>query len=1080
MNTATAKPGDTSCGCSGATAGCRCGCCAGVQALVPQSGYNRPGLAALRYRIGTQGSFLQSLLARLSSHVLWQVNGDATATAISTRPLADLRTRDPGDASIAVLDAWATMADVLTFYQERIANEGYLRTATELRSLVEMARLVGYRPRPGVAASVYLSYTIDANTVQEIVVPKGARATSVPAQGELPQPFETAEDLRARAGWNRLGLRLTEPQQWDPATAAPVLWLAGTQTRLKPGDPLLIDPGTSAKGTSMPVPYRVLVVEPDAKAERTAVTVEPWDPLLAKRLRVSAMKSAAAAASQASASVDVGTLNARIGALSLPPSHPLPAALQLPRSLASSFDVVGDAGIKLLGAAAPALKDTLAPAIAGYLDAAPAQPLRIWALRQAAGLFGRAFPKRSRTVFEALRGQDDASDRTATTTEEVGEWPIVSGLVLDADGKLQLAARESPNVLMLDSAREGIVPDSLLFVDASAVPTFADSGEDPKTLIAPVQPLLVSRVRRVFPKVARADYGTSGETVAIELGSDAGAATSWFRNTVKDADDFKKRGQDQAVWNNDFQLLRKTVVYLQSELLPLAEMPLTQPLCAGDAAAGAEPIELDGLYAGLEPGRFVLVTGERTDIGATVGVRATEPAMITAVAHDVRAAGKLAGPLSHVAERLRSTKREGDTTGRPAPPALPGDRTHTFIWLDKRLSYCYRRDTVAILGNVVKATHGETRIETLGAGDASKAMQRFELKQSPLTHLAAATAAGSASTLEVRVNDVRWYESDGFFDQSPTARIFLTRTDDVGKTTVQFGDGQEGARPATGADNVRAAYRSGIGRAGNVQAGQITQLASRPLGVKEVNNPLRASGGADREGVDALRANTPLAVQSLDRLVATSDYADFARSFAGIGKADAQELSDGRRNLVHVTVAGIDDGPIDEGSDLLLNLRRAVRDLGDPFQPVQLAVRELRLLIVSAGLRIADDARWEPVATAVRAALVQTFGFRRRDLARGVASSEVLAAIQQVRGVSWVDLDVFGAIDTLVDEGTARRIRTPSEVAVAVQAVAAAGVAPAASAVRAQRSADGRSVRPAQLLLLSADVPETLVLNQIP
>ena len=47
------------------------------------------------------------------------------------------------------------MLDVLTFYQERIANEGYLRTATERRSMLELARAIGYELSPGVAASTY-------------------------------------------------------------------------------------------------------------------------------------------------------------------------------------------------------------------------------------------------------------------------------------------------------------------------------------------------------------------------------------------------------------------------------------------------------------------------------------------------------------------------------------------------------------------------------------------------------------------------------------------------------------------------------------------------------------------------------------------------------------------------------------------------------------------------------------------------------------------------------------------------------------------------------------------------------------
>ena len=107
--------------------------------MTPDAGVNRPNLDELRYRLGTHGAFLKTMMARLSSD-------DYPA-------LAGLTTRDPDDPAIALLDAWATVADVLTFYQERIANEGYLRTATEPRSILELARLVNdgdvLRPRPG-------------------------------------------------------------------------------------------------------------------------------------------------------------------------------------------------------------------------------------------------------------------------------------------------------------------------------------------------------------------------------------------------------------------------------------------------------------------------------------------------------------------------------------------------------------------------------------------------------------------------------------------------------------------------------------------------------------------------------------------------------------------------------------------------------------------------------------------------------------------------------------------------------------------------------------------------------------------
>ena len=62
---------------------------------------------------------------------------------------------------MALLDSWATVGDVITFYQERIANELFLSTAKERRSVLELARLIGYELKPGLAASVLLAFRLD-------------------------------------------------------------------------------------------------------------------------------------------------------------------------------------------------------------------------------------------------------------------------------------------------------------------------------------------------------------------------------------------------------------------------------------------------------------------------------------------------------------------------------------------------------------------------------------------------------------------------------------------------------------------------------------------------------------------------------------------------------------------------------------------------------------------------------------------------------------------------------------------------------------------------------------------------------
>ncbi|MGD8624886.1 MAG: putative baseplate assembly protein, partial [Anaerolineae bacterium] len=346
----------------------------------------------------------------------------------------------------------------------------------------------------------------------------------------------------------------------------------------------------------------------------------------------------------------------------------------------------------------------------------------------------------------------------------------------------------------------------------------------------------------------------------------------------------------------------------------------------------------------------------------------------------------------------------------------------------------------------------------------------------------------------VRVNDVRWPEVDGLVWLGPRDRGYVSKIDDEDKVTITFGDGQHGTRLPTGPENVRAEYRVGIGRPGNVAARSISLLATRPLGVKEVINPLPASGGADREGPDQARQNAPLAVMALDRLVSVQDYADFCRTFAGIAKASATRLSDGRRRVVHLTLAGADDIAIDPNSDLYRNLRQALHRLGDPFQAIEMEGRERMLLVMAARVRIEADYEWESVEPGIRTALLETFGFERRALGQDVVPGEVLSAIQAVPGVAYVDLDL---LDT-VSEGEAadpsrltiklrrlagdpfdefERIETPALGHTLQKRRALRGVAQRIVVQMAR--VQGGEILPAQLAVLDPELPDTLILTEL-
>src|SRR2546423_981342 len=95
------------CGCTNET----CGCCEGTRKLTPVSTYNRPGQNALAYRVGTHGTFFETMKARLSEITVDAPGADGQ-TIETFRPLRGLTTRNVSDPAIALLDSWATVGDV--------------------------------------------------------------------------------------------------------------------------------------------------------------------------------------------------------------------------------------------------------------------------------------------------------------------------------------------------------------------------------------------------------------------------------------------------------------------------------------------------------------------------------------------------------------------------------------------------------------------------------------------------------------------------------------------------------------------------------------------------------------------------------------------------------------------------------------------------------------------------------------------------------------------------------------------------------------------------------------------------------
>ncbi len=938
-----------------------CGCCEGVQELTPATLDNRPGLSAIAYRIGVHSTFKTTMIAALSRQAA----------------LRGLTTRADDDTSIALIDAWATVADVLTFYQERIANEGYLRTATERRSVLELAREIGYELSPGVAAATFLAFTVEdapgqlaaataaqtgspqaASSVEDdsaaptaVTIPIGTKVQSIPAQGKLPQTFETVEAIEARAEWNVLRPRLTQPQRLaiqdghlqligvgGARLPANQVYLAGASVNLKVGDLLLVVVGSQ----TLPATVRRVTSEPDQGRTRIDLIPNPganpslppfapphWPPVYD------------------------------------PPPAVAPATLPLTDANLEAYilkrawrEADLSAFLTMQGWSARRVARSVNSLLQGTTHGA------VHAFRQRLGFFGHNAPAYNSLPSAdtgQLRGDAYPNDWDGRDGWEIWKDPNKTNLIIFRRTGFSVAANEMGAEAFTSASVSGIDHAAISGIDRAAIGDISRVGpgifhfnpywDDADVYLERSVQGLLSGGWAVF-ELPTADYSIYRVAAVNET------SLSAFSMSGK-ANGLRLTNPDGSAPNRRSDLtVRRATAHVQSESLPLAELPILDTVEPTDRG-----ITLDRLALGLRVGQTLLLSGERADLP---GVTTSESVTLSEIVHQ---------------------------------------RGYTTLYFQAQLQNRYVRKTVAFAANVARATHGETVREALGSGDGSQPNQRFTLRRPPLTYVSAPTASGGKSTLEVRVNGLLWQEVASLYGLSARSESYIVRLDDDGKATVIFGDGKSGTRLPTGAENVAATYRTGIGPDGEVKAGSLTLLQTRPLGVRGVTNPLPASGAQAPEGLADARANAPRTALTLDRIVSVRDFENFARAFAGIGKAQAVVLWDGQTQLVNVTVASASGGPVDTGSDLYKNLVKAMNDARDPYQRLDVHSFIPRTFSLDAGLLVDARAVSADVFAAAANAILAAFAFSQRSFAQPVTAAEITATLQGVPGVVAVDLN---------------------------------------------------------------------------
>ena len=681
-----------------------------------------------------------------------------------------MTTRSPDDPAIALLDAWATIGDVLAFYQERIANEGFLRTATERRSILEQARLIGYELHPGVAASAYLAFSVDTaeGSPASAVVPKGTKVQSVPGQNELPQTFETSDEVTARLEWNALRPRQMRPQelaingttlyllglsvglaagataldaaQTEPLDAAsPVpasgtvhglevnaIYVAGTTTNLKSGDAILLVGRRADGSTTRTLVRTVLRVTEENDLNRTRVEFDaPTPPSTGYAL---------AGVTMAQLSIQHVALNSQ--SVDQQIVGQTWSNNQLTAWLTTQGWSASNTVEYIFGAHNyPEPKTHLPPGAPGA-----------FALRARLGFFGHNAP-----AYASL---------TATVQGAFYSWD--SGLSI---------WRGSLKVGTTPPSTAPYYEDADCFLERSVAGL---TGNGWVVLELPTRQFTVFRLLAAA-EASLAGFSLSAKTTGLKLAA-ADTGTSLGDSTTDKSESFT---------------VRKTTAHVQSDRLILVQLPIEAPL--GKGTPEQHQVTLDRMVLNLSDGQPVAVTGERDDLP---GVKVSEVVILDTIQHS-----------------------GGFTTLFLASPGL---------------RYRYVRKTVTINANVAPATHGDTVTEVLGGGDAARPNQSFVLKKPPLTYTSSTDPSGARSSLAVRVNRVAvvasrptLYRLDGKTRRTSSATTTTARPRWCSATGRRAPACRRVSRTwwrRTGAASAPA---------GMVGAAKLTLLMTRPLGIRE-------------------------------------------------------------------------------------------------------------------------------------------------------------------------------------------------------------------------------------------------------
>lgn len=157
---------------------------------------------------------------------------------------------DPSDLGAVLLDAFAYMGDIMSYYLDRVANETSIDTAVKTETLLRFAELYGYKPSGPTPASVDVTFLNNGDS--SVTLPAGTQVMAPLTYGNYSEVyFETTEAVIALQSGQSITVEAREgktvntdrPDLISPTTYKPLPVSVGTSDGSSNQEFILFDTG---------------------------------------------------------------------------------------------------------------------------------------------------------------------------------------------------------------------------------------------------------------------------------------------------------------------------------------------------------------------------------------------------------------------------------------------------------------------------------------------------------------------------------------------------------------------------------------------------------------------------------------------------------------------------------------------------------------------------------------------------------------------------------------------------------------------------------------------------------------------